>query len=360
MSTRRAACIFLVSLLLFLSLWSPAAMAEGTDILLSFVGDCTLGSEEHVRLKPESFDSYIQQHGHAYPFSGVRQVFENDDVTVINLENVFYDSESHKAQKTYNFRGPTAFTEILTQGSVELSFLGNNHTMDYGLPGFESTVHALEAGGHNWFAVTDHSVKTWIYEKDGIKVGFTGLYFSYWIRGLDRVKDSLQQLKDAGCDVIVAVMHGGGEYAPRHGSNMERLAKFLIKYGANLVVGHHPHVLHGVEVHEGASIVYSLGNFSFGGNKQLRVTDTMIAQATLRFDAQGRYLGHQLNLLPAHPSTQLDYNDYRPVLAQGEEAQRIIAHVSRISPKPLKPYQDGIGAVQDFVPALTPPHQTGE
>ena len=77
----------------------------------------------------------------------------------------------------------------------------------------------------------------------------------------------------------------------------------------------------------------------------------MIAQVNLHFDQQGRYTGQQLNLIPAFPSSQLKRNDFQPVLAFGEDAKRIIDHVSEVSPAPLKPYQEGIGAVQDFVPA---------
>lgn len=360
MNKKRRICCALIAFLLIFILGGVPARGEGTQVVLSFVGDCTLGSEDHVRHRATSFDSYIAQHGYAYPFAGTQQVLGEDDVTVINLENVFYPYQANKAEKTFNFRGPPEFVEILKQGSVELCFLGNNHTMDYGMRGFESTVSTLEDAGQNWFAVTDHSVKTWVYQKDGVKVGFTGLYYSYWHRGLDRVKQSFQELKDAGCQFIVAVMHGGVEYAPRHDGKMERLARFLVDQGAGLVVGHHPHVLHGVEVYDHATILYSLGNFAFGGNNNLRATDTMIAQVTLHFDPQGRYTGQRVNLIPAFPSSQLAFNDYQPVLACGDDARRIIHSVSDISPVPLKPYQEGIGALQDFVPARETIASTGE
>lgn len=347
-------CIFLVSL----ALWGVPALAApatdgGTQIVLSLVGDCALGSEDSLRDRDTSFDSYIARHGYAYPFSKVQQVLGQDDVTIINLESVLYPYQSNKRTKTYNFRGPPDFAQILPQGSVELAFLGNNHTMDYGMPGFQSTVDALQSVGTAWFGVTDHSVKTWIYEKNGVKVGFTGLNYTYWHRekGAKRVQQSFQELKDAGCDFIVAVMHAGSEYAQKHNWKQQRLSRFLLSQGAGLVVGHHPHVLHGVEVVGHANVVYSLGNFAFGGNAKLRVTETMIAQVTLHFDEEGSYAGQQLNLIPAFPSSQLEYNDFQPVLAHGDDARRIIENVSSVSPVPLKPYQEGIGAVQDFVPA---------
>jgi len=345
---RRCFC-FVFLLLICLVLPNAQAAEEGTDILLSFTGDCTLGSEERTRWQPTSFDSYIEQHGYAYPFEKVQSVLAQDDVTVINLENVFYPFKSNRAQKTYTFRGPPEFAQILTEGSVELSYLGNNHTNDYGVPGFRSTVRTLEEGGHNWFATTDHSVKTWIYEKNGVRVGFTGCYLTYYNRRQEDVKKGFEELKAQGCDFIVAVMHGGQEYGPRQDKRMQRLARFLVDQGAGLVVGHHPHVLHGVEVYNQATILYSLGNFSFGGNKELRVTQTMIAQAKLRFDAQGTYAGHQVNLIPAYPSGTMDYNNYQPVLAGGAEAQAIIDLVATMSTIPLSPYVEGVGAWQEPV-----------
>ena len=280
-------------------------------------------------------------------------MFANDDVTVINLEGVLYPFQNNKRTKTYNFRGPPEFAHILPQGSVELAFLGNNHTMDYGMPGYQSTVDAIESAGADWFGVTDHSVKTWIYEKNGVKVGFTGLNYTYWHRekGMARVQESFEQLKEAGCDFIVAVMHAGSEYAKKQNWKQERLSKFLVEQGAGLVAGHHPHVLHGVEVYQHATILHSLGNFSFGGNAKLRVEESMIAQVTLHFDESGTYTGQQLNLLPAFPSSQLDYNDFQPVLARGDDARRILEGVSSVSPEPLAPYQEGIGALQPFLPA---------
>lgn len=342
-------CFYLVFVLLFLSL--PAA-AEGTDILLTFTGDCTLGSEERLRSRVYSFDSYIAQHGYAYPFKKVQSLLAHDDVTVINLESVFYANERNRVSKTYNFRGPPDFVNILSAGSVELAYLGNNHTGDYGRQGLTKTIETLEAAGLAWFGVPYPSQTTWIYEKDSVKVGFVGGYIGQWSRDPQGMRDAFDDLRQQGCAFIAAVMHGGAEYALRQNADQQRFAQFLINQGADLVVGHHPHVLQGVERLGDANIVYSLGNFSFGGNAALRATQTMLAQVRVSFDKEGRYTGQQLNLIPAYPSGTLEYNDYQPVLVGGEEAQAIIDLVAEQSNYPLKPYQEGIGALQDFLPAV--------
>ena len=344
-----------LGVLLALLLGLGSASAEGTKIILTFTGDCTLGSEEHLREKPYSFNSYIAEHGVGYPFDKVLPILQQDDVTVINFEGVLSDSARGRVEKTYNFRGPPHFVDILKAGSIELSYLGNNHIGDYGQQGYDSTIEIFEQAGHNWFATTEYGAKTWVFEKNGIKVGFAGCYISYWVKNPQQVRESFDELKAQNCDFIVGVMHGGAEYSPRHDRSQQRLATFMVDNGAGLVVGHHPHVLHGVEVMGDATVVYSLGNFAFGGNKDLRSTQTMLAQFTLSFDAEGRYLGQRLNLLPAHPSGTLTHNNYQPMLVSGKSADSIIKLVRRISPLEILDYKEGIGALQAFVPAGTPP-----
>ncbi len=329
-----------------------ADIAPGkTEIVLTFTGDCTLGGEDRLKDKDYSFQSYITREGYGYPFDKVRHIFEADDVTVINLEGVLYDSSRNRVEKTYNFRGPTDYVNIIEQSSIELSFLGNNHTFDYGIPGYRSTVKVLDEAGLDWFAVTDEGIKTWIYEKNGVKIGFSGANITYYAREPQEIKESFEQLKAEGCAFIVAVMHGGQEYGPIQNKSITRYARFLADQGAGLVVGHHPHVLHGIEQYKDSTILYSLGNFAFGGNTKVRERRTMIAQTSLRFDETGRYEGQQLRLLPAYTSgTEVD-NNFQPVLVQGEEAQAIIDLVAGMSTIELAPYVEGEGALQAFVPA---------
>lgn len=326
-----------------------------TEVLLTFTGDCTLGGEDRLNNKDYSFQGYIEREGYGYPFAGVQDVFESDDVTVINLEGVLYDRTANRVEKTYNFRGPTDYVNIIRQSSIELSFLGNNHIFDYGRQGYRSTVEALEGAGLGWFAVTDEGIKTWVYEKDGVKIGFTGVNSTYFARRPEDLKKSFEELKEAGCAFIVGVMHGGEEYGPRQNKSIKRIARFLADQGAGLVIGHHPHVLHGIEIYKGASIVYSLGNFSFGGNTKVRERRTMLARAALRFDENGEYLEHQLTLLPAYTSGTEEDNNFQPVLARGQEAQAIIDLVSGMSDFQLEPYVEGKGAVQLPVKALPAP-----
>lgn len=337
---------------LLLCLLPAFALAEKT-ITLTFVGDCTIGGEERIRDQEISFDTYLEKNGYSYFFEKVQSIIGNDDVTVANLEGVLSDNPYGRVEKTYNFRGPKHFVNVLLEGSVEAVNISNNHTFDYGYAGVRQTANTLNEAGQNWFGLNDETEKTWVYEKDNIKIGFVGYEIGLWgHRNRQLVRDSFEKLKtEEGCQVIVAVMHGGVEYDKRRDTVQENCAKAALKYGADFVIGHHPHVLQGIDVVDGKTICYSLGNFVFGGNAKIRAPYTALFQFTLTFDDEGEYLGHQLNIIPALPSGEKEFNNYQPVLATGEDALAVMAQIQYDTPFQLKPYEEGIGAVQDFVPA---------
>ena len=136
-----------LALILLCSIPAVSLAKEGSSIVLTFTGDCTLGNEERLNYQPYSFVGVVKEQGFDYPFAKVKELFESDDLTIINLENVFCDTCNGKASKTYNFKSPTSFAEILPKGSVELAFIGNNHILDYGSQGLNSTLKALKDQG---------------------------------------------------------------------------------------------------------------------------------------------------------------------------------------------------------------------
>ena len=338
------------------------------QIVVTFTGDCTLGSDARVRDQKSSFDAYIGQYGYEYPFEKVRQYFEQDDLTVINLEGTFYDIEANKADKTYTFRGPTDYVNILTASSIEACSIGNNHILDYGKAGMESTIETLEKNNIGWFGATEYCDGTYIFEKDGVKIGFYSIYYSDWVTVIKiAAKDSIEALKEAGCNLIVACIHVGVEYDTRHEMNQEKMADAFIRYGADVVIGHHPHAIQGIREQDGVCTLWSLGNFSFGGNSSVVVSrkksinygkiniNTYIAQFTFSFDENSNYLGHQLNIIPCYTTgTGTEKNNYQPVPVTGTDAEKVMKAIQDDTPYRrllLNPYVEGVGAIQDFVPA---------
>jgi hypothetical protein len=336
--------------LVFLTL--PALIYAQNDIVVTFGGDCTLGSEDKFWDRDSSFVNTVNNNGFSYPFKNLVDLFSNDDLTVVNLEGVFHDSKCGKLKKTYNFRAPSGFAKILPISSIEAVTLGNNHIFDYGEQGFKSTVKALEDSGVEWFVNCRYDNKGYIYEKNGNKIGFVGFYIGDWRRKPSLVRDTINGLKAQGAKALVGIMHGGIEYVSFHDSDQEKMADWLIAEGVDLVIGHHPHVVQGIQIKEKTAIVYSLGNLAFGGNDKIKkqAGDALLAQAKFSFDDNSNYLGYQLRLIPVHPSSSGEKtNNFQPVLADRLNAERILAEVQKDTEFILPAYVEGEGSKLPFI-----------
>lgn len=359
----------LIAVLLCLP-WALAAADGGNvptgenirKVTITCTGDTLIGCNESVRKKGAgsySYDTYIEKYGYAYPFAGLYDLFSQDDITFVNLENVLADSIKGGFSKSrLVFRGTSDYAKILTAGSVEVATLANNHSENYGTEGIEKTAAALEAEGIGYCGTTFGLNAYYIHEVGDIKVGFVGAYPRYnadnRTRNQAQLKACFDACKEAGCQVIVASIHCGGEYQKKHADMQERYEKLCKSMGANLVIGNHPHVPQGIHVADGVTCLYSLGNFTFGGNtgvdEQLSVIQSYVAQFDLYFDGD-TYLGHQLTIWPIHISGTTPENNYQPVLVSGAEAEKVMKLIQNDCGKlKLNPYVDGQGAVQDFVP----------
>ena len=319
-------------LLAALCLLTPHARAD-KYITLTFAGDCTIGSEEKYRDAEDSFDSYAKREGHSYFFANVRELFSEDDCTVINLEGILSDSAfGEKMQKSYRFRGGTDFADILTDASVELAGIANNHIADYGAKGMESTIRTLESAGIGWTRELD----CYTLEKDGVRVCFfaadNGIHNKY----REKLRKRFAALRAAGeADAIVVMYHNGNEYDARHTPRQEQAGEFYIDAGADLVIMHHPHVVQGIRILNNRTILYSLGNFVFGGNRDIRTQSYrgirqvsslygLIAQVKLHFSNRGKYLGQQVILYPVYTSSAAPKNNFQPFRLNAEQAEPVI------------------------------------
>lgn len=326
---RKAAAVLLVLLLL-----AGSAQAE-KQIVLTFVGDCTVGCEDRLLSKDYSFASYVSQKGYAYFLSEVKDFLSEDDLTIANFEGVLKDNAFSAVNKTYCFRGLPEYAQILTLGSVEVVNLANNHTGDYGSIGRISTRKALDTEGLKAFGFDD----TYLYEKDGITIAFCG----FWGVGFNKrrnIADTIRQLKADGADAVVCTLHFGEEYATNHNNVQTIVAQMVIDAGADLVVGHHPHVVQGIEVYQNRMIFYSVGNFLFGGNATVRVNGCLIPRVTLTFSDEGEYLGQQASVYPGNISGDDEENDYQPRLVTGDAAQAVYERIDGDSAMENWPYQE--------------------
>lgn len=334
----------------------PREPGEAEKVVISFLGDCCLGMNEIDHGKKKSLDYYVGQFGYGYSFDKVRYILEQDDLTVANLECVLSDTPDgldKKTKKLYNFRGYEAYIRILEEGSVEAVTVANNHSGDYGQPGFDATARVLDASPIDWFGSTDYGGRSMIFEKNGARIGLVGAHVQYYWQHVEEMQAIFDDLRAQGCQVIIGVMHAGVEYDKRHDDNQTKMARKLIQWGADIVIGHHPHVLQGFEVLEGVPVFYSVGNFMFAGNFNIRTPYTVILQMALSFSADGEYLGCRTNLIPCRLSEHHEINYYQPYPVTGTEAVRAIKLMQYDSRDPYKllDYSENIGAVQVFVPA---------
>ena len=292
------------------------------SITISVVGDCTLGTDENFNYA-RSLNAYYEKNGPEYFLKNVKSIFEADDLTIANLEGTFTNL-STRADKTYAFKGPAEFVKILTSSSVEAVTLANNHSRDYGAQSLTDTRNTLDAAGviHFGYDVTK------VVEVKGIKVGLVGIYELIDHTGrAQQVKDNIAKVKSEGADIVIVIFHWGIERDAAPNSHQTMLGRLAIDEGADLVCGHHPHVLQGIETYKGKNIVYSLGNFCFGGNSNPSDKDTMIFQQTFTITKEGVKDDNVTNVIPCSLSSEKNRNNYQPTPATGSEAERIMMKI---------------------------------
>lgn len=295
-----------------------ALLDEPVEILLSFTGDCILGTDENFYYDT-SFNAYYENYGSAYFFQNVKDVFKKDDLTIINMEGTLTDLTTRK-DKQFAFKGDPEYVKVLTNGSVEAANMANNHTYDYGEDSFKDTVNILEKNKIRTFG-DDETV---IIPVKGVNVGIFGIYeLDDHEERIPQVKSDIAKLKKDGADIIVAVFHWGNELERVPDDNQVKLAHLAIDEGADVVVGHHPHVLQGIDTYKGKTIAYSLGNFCFGGNYHPTEMDTMIFQQKFMLDTSKKITDSEINVIPCSVSSESDCNNYQPTILEGDEAKRV-------------------------------------
>ena len=307
---------------------SDTAISAPVSLTLSVVGDCTLGTDETFDYDT-SLIAYYENYGADYFLQNVRSIFSADDLTIANFEGTLTDSDERE-DKTFAFKAPASYASILSGSSVEAVNTANNHSHDYGDQGFDDTLAALDDAGIVHFGYDETAVM----DIKGIKVGMVGIYELY--DHLDReqqLKDNIAKVQADGAQLIVVIFHWGNETETVPDSNQTTLGRMAIDLGADLVCGHHPHVLQGIETYKGKNIVYSLGNFCFGGNSSPSDMDTMIYQQTFTIDADGVKNDNVTNIIPCSISSAAydGYNNYQPTPAEGDEATRILEKINERS-----------------------------
>lgn len=301
--------------------------AKPTTITLSFIGDCMLATDRGAEYKG-SFNNLAQNVEPSYFFENFIELFEKDDWTVANLENVFTDNtEAQMRNKGYSpaywYKSATANTEILTAGNIEIVSLANNHSEDYGKIGYADTRASLEAADILW----GDNENILMLEKDGFKIA---LYLTtFYYKGYDSViTDKMSKVE---ADYKIVYFHGGTERVHIPDNWKADGARNMIDRGIDLVIGGHPHVLQPMEVYKGKRIVHSLGNFVFGGSRS-EENRTIVYRHTLTV-LEGEILNISEEVIPCYVYTDL----YKPgIITNKDEIAATHAFLRGESTSPIQ------------------------
>lgn len=295
------------------------AAPEPVKLTVTFAGDCTLGSDVNFDGSRSFNTKYSEVEDPTYFLKNVADLFGADDLTVVNMEGALSEG-GERADKEFAFRGKPEYSKILSSASVEAASMANNHSKDYGDEAYNDTIEALEGD----------KVKTFGYDRiaymevKGVKVALIGAYFPEDSdENQKQMTDNVAKAREEGAQLAIVYAHWGIERDYKPSEDQLKMGRAAIDAGADLVVGSHPHVIQGWEVYEGRYIVYSLGNFCFGGNSNPEDKDAMIFQQTFTVTGNEVAKDNDVDFIACSVSSESDRNTYQPIIVEGDEKERI-------------------------------------
>lgn len=228
------------------------------------------------------FADYINTYGVDYSWTEITPLLKQADISVINLETSVSDRGQRQKPKGYGFRSQPFTLEGLVNANVALVSLANNHTYDFGKTAFLDTLSNLSNYGIEYCGAgnnLEEATTVKIIERNNLKVGF--LSYSKIIpsnqcvatesksgiaiitkNNYDKILNTIKIAKQK-CDLLFVLLHWGTEYSNISEKNQIELAHQIIDHGADGIIGHHPHVLQGIEIYNNKPILYSIGNLLF-------------------------------------------------------------------------------------------------
>ena len=302
----------------------PEAASDPNLLKLSFVGDCSIGDATQSRDRETSLTSTIEKNGYAWPFSLVSQYLLADDLTFANLEVNLTTQVRLKSDKVYNMIGKPDFVNVLLQGGIDVCNTVNNHCMDFTDAGHRDTQAVLDEAGILHFGTVYPGqsrgsdilgVKT----VKGVKIGMIG--FSYPSDSdLERIASRIAILREDGCSLIVVSLHWGRETHMTSENWQFAYAKKVIDYGADVIWGHHPHVVQPIYLYKGKPVFFSTGNFVFG-----TISDMDKSTGVFQLDyalEEGKPVLKTLRVVPCQTTGRGDYRPYE--LTEQKDRERCL------------------------------------
>lgn len=300
---------------------TPTLAPEDRVVTVSFTGDCTLTQD--YRSGNKQFDQVVGSNME-YCFKNCAELFKNDDMTLVNLENPVTTKTGHKNNQ-YVFRMKPENLDMLTTAGIECVNIANNHIRDFWDDGLQDTRDNLDKKGIIW---SDNKYGSTFKTKNGIVIGMVGLDND---TNVSQVTGIIDGLRNKGASIIIASCHFGQEGVYDPTARQKKIAHELIDYGVDIVVGTHPHRLQPIEKYNGHYIFYSLSNFCFGGNYSLTDPDSVIIQCDFIMDAAGtKCVDYRLNVIPYSQTSTRPGNDFcpKPYAWESEDYFRVMKRLN--------------------------------
>jgi poly-gamma-glutamate capsule biosynthesis protein CapA/YwtB (metallophosphatase superfamily) len=313
----------LLSSAILLSPPADSDTASGAPLILRFSGDCLLADHYEDAVGEKKGDS---------AFVGF-DLLNTADISCVNLECPV-TIRGEKIKKPYNFRMNPSFLSALSEAGIDIVNIANNHIFDYGRQGLFDTISYLDSVGlwHVGAGRTElEAEKPVIVQAGTRRIGFQGYYGGGEApvasgkdpgvvpRSLPVILADIDSLrKRDSVDYVVVVLHWGTEKATEPDGGQIRFAHALIDGGADAVIGHHPHVLQGIEKYKSGVIVYSLGNFVFGGNSRDTYDTGLFEIALGERSVSYRFIPVRLK-------------GWKLMALAGHEADAVMSYVSKLS-----------------------------
>jgi poly-gamma-glutamate synthesis protein (capsule biosynthesis protein) len=321
-------CLFII----FFSFWGYSS--ESSIIL---VGDILLA----FKAKP-----ILEKHGYGHPFQHLKAFLSEAEVVIGNLEFPISNSGKAWEKKKFTFRAPPQAIKGLLSGGINVVSLANNHILDYGPEALSDTLFFLKkhnisftGAGQNLFEAREPVIKIVSGARVGIlaysltqpesfyagvkKSGTAPAYLNY-------LKEDIKKLRKK-VEIVIISFHWGKEYSSQPTQYQINLAHQTVNFGADVVFGHHPHVIQGVEIYQGKLIAYSLGNFTFGSyNRGAKIG--LILKLKIK--------NKKLNTAYFFPLLVDNFEvNFAPRLLKGNPAQEALSELKKLSERfktPLK------------------------
>ena len=296
---------------------NPSSSTDDSTLTFSFVGDCSIGDTVKSIKRKNTMTAMIASNTPNWLFSTVSDIFHADDFTFANLECVLTDTMVPLYPlKTFNLVGPSSHREVLACSGIDGVNTVNNHCIDFKYSGYEDTLANLDAVGIVHFGTLNPARTSNRYEKlgrveiKGIRIGIIGYAYPLTDDVLDYITQDIQTLRAEGCQIVIASLHWGTEEKKVPNKGQFPYAKKVLDAGADMIWGHHPHVLQPVYFYDGKPILFSTGNFVFSTIKSLDPS-TGIFQLTWNIHSDGSVSLASLHVIPA----EIRHNkEYRPLL----------------------------------------------